>query len=174
MRPSLLLALALLLGPMASARPLAAQYSDRKALEAALDALPPEGRKLYISPLLGQTKIRGNALILEEDQERLVERYHATLERPEKLIECRDRMKPETCTMPEGAVLYQFLLPEPVGKDRILALRVVRLISEKGSGGTIHRENWIMALARRQGLGWDVIKKQLEGEAEGPWSVPGG
>lgn len=169
MRTTVLIVLALAVGAGAGLQPLEAQRADRKAVEAVLDALPPGERTLYISPLFGQTEIRGNALILEEDRKRLEERYGAILERPEKVIRCEHPFEPETCTMPEGSILYQFLMPDPIGRDQILALRVVRLMSEEGSGGKIHREDWILALAQLPDVGWDVIRKQLEGESDQPW-----
>lgn len=174
MRTTVVTLLALAIGAGGWLQPLQAQHSDRRAVEAVLDALPPGDRTLYVSPLYGQTEIRGNAMILEEDQERLKERHGAILERPETVIRCDHPLEPESCTMPEGSILYQFLMPDPVGEDGILALRVVRLIADEGSGGDIRRENWILALGQRQGLGWDVIKKQMESESDQPWPVPEG
>ena len=155
----------------------AAQQADRKAIEAVLDEIPPEDRNLFISPMLGRVasdKFEGNAMILEEDRARLKQRYGATMERPEHLIRCEHPFRPETCEMPENSVFYQFVMPKPIGPDGVLTLRVVRIFSDGGSEGQMRREAWLFALAQREGLGWDVVAKELVESADGPWAPPVG
>lgn len=169
MRRSLLLLALLALAAAPLVSPAQAQRTDRKALEAAIDAVPPGQRTVYVSPLLGQTEIRGNVVILEEEQAILEERFGARFARPEGIIECKDPRRPETCRMPENSVLYQFLMPDPIDEQGVLTIRLVRLMADPGQGGRIHREAWLMALGRRGPVGWDVLGKELVEENEGPW-----
>lgn len=142
-----------------------AQWSDRKAVEAAVEALAPGIRPLYVAPRLIQNEVQGVVTLNEEHLERLRTRYGAVIEDPGRVIRCEDPEVPESCRMPSGGILLQFVAPQPI-RDGVLDLSVN--VARDAAGSGVAFENWRLVLTERPGLGWQVISK----EREEPPAVP--
>jgi hypothetical protein len=163
--PALIAPLTLTLAP----GPVRAQWSDRKAVEAAVDALAAGVRPLYVAPRLIQDQVQGVVSLNEEHLERLRTRYGAVIEDPGRVIHCDDPAEPTSCRIPTAGILLQFVAPEPI-QNGVLNLSVNVARDEAGSGVTF--ESWRLVLRERPGLGWEVVGKERQ-EPPAPEPPPG-
>lgn len=153
----------------AAASPCAAQYSDQKAVEAAVRELHPGGDTVvYISPIMAAPQVEGRVRINKEHLEILETRFDARVAEPDDAIDCQDLRDKSTCRVKDGGVIFQFIMPEPV-QNGVLYMPVMILRDGAGDGGQIGREWWNVALLDRPGVGWTVVNKELVQTSGEPW-----
>ncbi|HEX7090323.1 MAG TPA: hypothetical protein VF192_09305 [Longimicrobiales bacterium] len=143
-------------------------------VEAVVEAFAQPGRRIYVSPGLLLTEammragFRGRPRHTVATLEKVRERFDATIAYPEEAIRCKDRSRPETCTIPGDGMIFQFMVPErPLQKD-VLPVRVILYQDGRGAGGQILRELWDLLLRREPYTGWRVVYKNLAARANGP------
>lgn len=149
--------------------PASAQHADQKALEAAVRALHKDSDvRLIVSPVMVAPNIDGNVKIDGPNRDALETHLGAHIAELEEAVQCEDLARPDSCSIVEGGVIYQFFMPEPL-QSGVLRLAVMLLIDGQGAGGQIKREWWNLALVRQPDLGWTVASMEMAGTEDGPW-----
>lgn len=147
--------------------PAAAQHAEQKALEAAVRALHRDSEApIVVSARMVAPNVDGSVRIDEGNREALESHLGARISELEDAVTCEDMSRPESCSLDDGATVYQFFMPEPV-KNGVLHLAVMLL--KDGDSGRITREWWNVALVRESDVGWTVVDRQLQDTADGPW-----
>jgi hypothetical protein len=143
-------------------------------VEAVVEAFVQPGRRIYVAPGLMLTDamlragFRGRPRHTAETLERVRERFDATIAYPEEAIQCEDRSRPETCTLPGDGMLFHFMVPERPARNDVLPVRVILYHDGRGAGGQILREVWDLLLRREPHTGWRLVYKNLVARANGP------
>ena len=151
-----------------------AQGPENNMVEAVVEAFMQPGRKIYVAPGLLITQAMVNAGFMGRPRhsvatlERVRERFDATIAYPEEAIKCKDRSRPETCTLPGDGMLFQFVLPEQPLRNDVLPVRVILYHDGRGEGGQILREVWDLVLRRERYTGWRVVHRNLVARENGP------
>jgi len=151
-----------------------AQGPENNMVEAVVEAFMQPGRKIYVAPGLLMTEAMVNAGFIGRPRhsvatlEKVRERFDATIAYPEEAIKCKDRSRPETCTLPGDGMLFQFVLPERPARTDVLPVRVILYHDGRGEGGQILREVWDLVLRREQYTGWRVVHRNLVVKENGP------